>query len=314
MKTIKWLPIFITFRLLTGCVTINLPPQQTTVPPIPPELIPTSTLQPVLPTEVPVVLPGLTEEVLRNSEYLSPMMNAPVKLVNGEFSGEVKGTELYIVIQPGIQFGDLNMDGVNDAALLLSENTGGSGIFVSLVVVYSEDGKFKQAPGFGIDDRPIINKMVIEESLVKLEGFIHGPNDPMVDPTLAVKEEYSVLEGRLVLTRLTSAISSGGEHAIFIDSPVDGEEVAGSIRLTGSMPIGPFENNLSILVSDPTGQQFFHSGFMVNAPDMGAPATFDNTIQLPQIAPGTMIIVTLSELSMANGTPMAIETVILKVK
>ncbi len=221
--------------------------------------------------------------------------------------------EHHVVVLPGIQYGDLNGDGIEDAALILSEDTGGSGVFTSLVVVFSREGQFAQAQGVMIDDRPVIQALSIADGVVHLKALVHGPNDPAIDPTTSMNGEYSLLGGRVVLTRLTSAFGGGGEHAIFIESPTDGEVVSGTMQVKGSMPIGPFENNLSLLISDPLSGQLAHEGFMVQAPDMGAPATFDNTVAVPDVPEGTQILLVLSELSMADGTPMALDSVLLTV-
>jgi len=289
-------------------VNINLstntpnPPQPTQPPP--------ATFEPT----APPMAQGLTEEVLRNSTFLSPQMGVPVTLVDGKYSGEVNGSPLNVNLQPGVQFGDLNGDQVPDAALLLSEDMGGSGTFVSLVVVFSNGSNFKQAPGILIEDRPVINSISIMDGVVRVDALLHGPNDPMVNPTQGVKEEFSLVDGKLFLTHLTSDIQGGGERLIQIDSPMDGSQVNGSVQLNGSMPIGPFENNLSLTVSDAATGRLLQEGFMVNAADMGTPATFANVIQLPVVPSGTHLVVTLSELSMANGMPLAIDSVILEVK
>ena len=308
MKPIKYFIPFLVVLFLAGCVNINLstnvpnPPQPTLPPPV--------TLEPTSPP----VAQGLTEEVLRNSTFLSPQMGVPVTLVDGKFSGEVNGSPLNVVMQPGVQFGNLNSDQVPDAALLLAEDMGGSGTFVSLVVVYSNGSNFKQAPGVLIEDRPIINSIGIMDGVVKIDAILHGPNDPMANPTQGVEEEFSLVDKKIFLTRLTSAIQGGGEHMIQIDSPVDGTPVSGSVQLSGAMPIGPFENNLVLTISDAASGLLLQEGFMVNAADMGAPATFSNVITLPVVPSGTHLVVTLSELSMANGMPLAIDSVVLVVK
>lgn len=290
--------------VLIGCVTINLGGEntgqaQTTL--TSPELPPLATIQP--PQHV------LSEERLWNADYLSPLLQAPITLVNGAFSGMIDGTELNVTAQPGIAYGDLNGDGIEDAAIVLAENTGGSGVFVSLVVIYSDAGQYAQAAGVVIDDRPIIDSVAIEGSVVKLQALVHAPNDPMVNPTTRISAEYSLRGGRLINTRLSSTFVGGGEHAIYIDTPRDGEGVSGSLRVTGSMPIAPFENNLSLLISDPLSGQLLHEGFMVQAEDMGAPAAFDNSVELPDVPAGTEILLLLSELSMADGTPMALDSI-----
>lgn len=292
------------FLSLSGCVTINLGGTA----------VPTA----VEPTQSPIIDPiitptaasaVLTEATIMNAEYLSPMLQQPIQMVDGKFVGLVDGVELTARIQPAIQFGDLNADKVNDTAFLLAEDTGGTGVFVSLIVVYSQGDVYRQAQGVLIDDRPVVNSMVIEDGMVKVTGLIHGPNDPMVNPTTLFAAEYTLFGERVVKTRLTSAFNAGAEHAINIESPVDGQEVSGSFYLVGSMPIGPFENNLALLISDLLTGQLVHEGFMVSAEDMGAPAVFNNLIHVPQVPAGTEILVTLMEISMADGTPIAIDSV-----
>ncbi len=295
---------------LTACVTVNVQqenPTATSAAGIPAMNTPEVGL-------LPTSAPGLSEEVLRNSEFLSPALNAPIRLVNGEFSGTVNGVNLNASIQPGIQFGDLNGDGVNDAALLLSENTGGTGTFVSLVAVFSRNGKFQQAAGVTIDDRPIINSIAIADGKIKIDVLVHGPNDPMVNPTQAEKREYRLVDENLILTKLNSILSGGTERTIQIDTPVEGEEIGTSVRVTGSMAIAPFENTLLVQLLDNTGREVFNSAFLVQATDMGQPATFDNTLSLPALPSGSTVVLVLKESSMANGQPLTINSVILKVK
>lgn len=306
----SFLMILLAVVLATGCVTINL---GDSTPP-PPEDLPVDPTKPVETDEPTPTNTGLTEDTLFNMQYLSPMLQVPVQLVNGEFSGVVDGVELTTRVRPEIAFGDLNGDGIDDAALLLSENTGGSGIFVSLIAVYSLGDQFQQAPAVMIDDRPIIDQVALENNLIKLAGLLHGPNDPMVNPTTEFQAEYMLFGERLVQTHFESAFGGGEAHVISIASPADGEEFSGSVRLVGNMPIGPFENNLALTITDPSGSVLVHEGFMVQAADMGAPAAFDNSISLPSVSAGTELLVMLSELSMADGTPMAIDSVVVKVK
>lgn len=303
----QFLVLLVLFSLtfaLSGCITINPGAGQVPTPgyPSPTALLPpVATLQPSQ--------PALTDERLMNAQYLSPLLQVPVNFVDGRGELLQDGISLNATLQPGIAYGDLNADGIEDAAMIMAENSGGTGVFTSLLVVYSDAGQFAQAPGVSIDDRPVIRELSISEGVVKLKALVHGPNDPAVDPTTSMGAEYTLFGRRLVQTRLTSAFGRSGEHAIYIDTPADGEIVSGSVRVSGSMPIGPFENNISLLVSDPLSGQLLHEGFMVQAADMGAPATFDNTVVLPNVPSGTQLLLVLSELSMADGTPMALDSV-----
>jgi len=300
--------VLLGFTMLNGCITINLggatPDSGQTLEPAP-------TTPPPAAVQTPRQV--LNEERLLNADYLSPLFQVPITLVGGVFSGVVDGSELKVTLQPGIQYGDLNDDGVEDAAFILAESTGGSGVFYSLVVVFSEAGRFVQAPGMMIDDRPVIESLTIENGVVKLQALVHSFNDTMVNPSTRIRAEYSLLDGKLVQTRLSSAFSGSEEHVITIDSPRDGDTISGSVRLIGSMPIGPFENTLLLRITDLSGGELLHEGFMVQTEDLGAPATFDNTVLIPGIAPGTRILLTLSELSMADGSPIALDSVLLVV-
>lgn len=296
--------------LLSSCVSINLQS---------PVVTPTSTSEAIVvePTTVPITsgeVQGLTEEILRNSEFLSPILGKHVKLVNGEFDGTIDGIELHATLYPDIQFGDLNSDGIDDTALLISENTGGTGTFLSLIVIFSTADHYQQAPGITIDDRPVIESVSISDGRVLVEGFIHGPNDAMVSPTQGITQEYSLVGENLFLTRLNSALTSGGERSIVINAPVQGEQVSGSVQVSGSMPVAPFENNLLLRILDANKNELLVSWFMVQAEDIGQSATFDNTITLPAIASGSTIILILEEPSMADGSLLTSNSVILNVK
>ncbi len=75
-------------------------------------------------------------------------------------------------------FGDLNGDGAGDAAVLLAENYGGSGVFVSVIAMLNQNGQPVQAASELIDDRPIINGLSIQNGQIFLDATVHGPNDP----------------------------------------------------------------------------------------------------------------------------------------
>jgi len=213
------------------------------------------------------------------------------------------------VVEPGIAFGDLNQDGIPDGALLIAENAGGSGTFVSLLVVYSRQGQFQVSPAVMIDDRPVINSMTIEEGVVKLSALVHGPNDPMVSPNTSIQSEYRLFGTSLVQSQLVSAFAGSAEHQIIIDAPVEGEQVQAEFNLRGSMPVGPFENTLKLTILDESGNVLLEEGFMVQAEDMGLPALFDSPVAVPEGSAGKHLLVTLSEISMADGKPMAVESV-----
>ena len=58
-----------------------------------------------------------------------------------------------------IALGDINGDGVNEAAAIVSENYGGSGVFVFLALYVEQAGQPVFLTSVFIDDRPAISEL-----------------------------------------------------------------------------------------------------------------------------------------------------------
>jgi uncharacterized protein len=95
-------------------------------------------------------------------------------------------------------FGDLNGDSVEDAAIIISYNTGGSGSFVSLCAAIGTSGKPLITDPILLGDRVGIKSVRIQSRKVVLDIIKHKPNDPSCCPTVPVTLSYSVQNGRLV--------------------------------------------------------------------------------------------------------------------
>lgn len=261
-------------------------------------------------TVFPTVESGLTVEKLQNMSYLSPNSGMTVQLTNGIFTED----STTISLLPQIAIGDLNEDQVDDAVVLLAENTGGTGNFISLVVIVNRGGEYLQIGSVFIDDRPIIQSLVITEGTIVLDATIHGINDAMVSPTHIVRQTYKLLENNLTLMSQNSTTQGGSERSIAIEAPLSGSEVTAGVQIKGSMPIAPFENNLRFRVVDLAGNEFLSEGFMVQSEDVGGPCVFDNAITLPALSSGTWVRLELAELSMADGSVVTLNSVLVKIK
>lgn len=257
---------------------------------------------------------GLTTDALKNSSYLSPFCQKTIQLADGKYAASDDTGACSVTLLPEIAFGDLNGDQVEDAAVLLAENGGGTGTFVSLVVIASNGEKYEQAGSFAIDDRPVIHSLAIVDGEILLEATIHGINDTMIEPTFSVKETFGLFDQFLTLTGFSSANQGSSERLILIDLPVEGSAVSNPVQIKGSMPIAPFENNLSLTVYDLSGLVLYQSGFMVSADNPGAPATFDTGVTIESLRSNTWVRLELAELSMADGSLLSMNSVMVKVK
>lgn len=233
-----------------------------------------------------------------------------IRLVDGHYTGETFTVDL---IEP-IAWGDLNGDGLEDAAVLLSENTEGTGIYVTLVGVLNQGGQPVPTRSKLIDDRPVINALSIQNQRIRADVLIHSINDPMCCPTFPVVETFQVQANELVLVRFTSQTPTGLARVIDIASPQSGAEVSGMVQVQGSVTIAPFENNLGYRLYDTQGNELAAGPMQVISAEMGGPGTFDSAIDLSAIPAGTTIRLALADFSAADGSILALDSVELVVK
>jgi hypothetical protein len=143
----------------------------------------------------------LTEEGLKNAEYHG-IYDGPVDLTEGKYEGEpfVEGgasRPVVVFIEP-YAFGDLDGDGVDDAAVLLVETSGGSGSFVYLAAVLNKNGKAVNEATTLLGDRAQVGELAIEDGQIHVKLLTHGPEDPMCCPSQESSETYTLEGNELV--------------------------------------------------------------------------------------------------------------------
>jgi serine/threonine protein kinase len=150
-------------------------------------------------TEVVTATNPLTQ--LRNAQYRIGT-NSPaemVQLVNGTYQRAAPGDADFMLITVNnlIDTGDLNDDGVGEVVGLVSEDYGGTGQFVHLVV-YEQSGEgLTYKTSFFVDDRAILNDLFIQGNDILLDAIIHGPDDPGCCPTMRKTFRLRYINGQL---------------------------------------------------------------------------------------------------------------------
>ena len=313
MKTSKLIVTLVIVMVLVGCSGNSTP----TADPIT-VIMSTSTDLPHVPTQTatpPTETPGLTIEFIKNSIVTAPEMQKSIQLMDGKFSENLAdGSTIMVYLNENVAFGDINNDGIDDAAFLIVESMGGTGIFYSITSFISSSQGFSQTNSRFIDDRAVIHSLMIDNGEVILNANVHAINDPMVNPTVTMTKTYHYFNDGLSLWRQTTLMSDGTIRSINIDTPMENEEVSGSVTITGTMPIAPFENNLQIQFIGQNGMANYIGSFMVDAEEMGQPATFNVTMPISSFTSGAQVKIQLMEVSMADGSPMLIDSVLVKVK
>jgi hypothetical protein len=272
-----------------------------------------STSSPAMPTTV-------SDEVqqLRSAQYqlgASDSLQA-VQLTDGKFEQGTPGSDDFISVDVTdfVAIGDLNADGTEEAAALISENYGGTGVFVFLAVYSKVDGTWTFQTSNMVDDRPLLQELSIANNEIFLDAVIHGTDEPMCCPTLRTMRHYRFVDNLLDMIDYTTFTPDGRPRTITIESPADGSEVFTSVPIKGNVAIAPFENNLAYRIFDVSGIELSAGPIMVSAPALGAPGTFDAIIPLGNLLSGAIIRVEVQDVSAADGSLLAMDSVELVVK
>lgn len=263
--------------------------------------------------------PSLTADQLKNAQYQLGARDdrAVIQLTDGKYQQGTDATTLdfaYIGLTQFVSVGDLTGDGVNEIAAIFLENYGGTGNFGLLTIYSNVNGLPVFLTSTFIDDRPMINSMSIENGEVFLDAITHGAQDGGCCPTLPTTRRYALVNNQLRMVNYTTANPEGAKRIVEITAPVNGAEASGSVQVSGTVSIAPFENNLTYFIYDEAGNQFAAGPVMVTAPDFGAPGTFNETFTLEGIPPGTTIYLEIQDISAADGSWLAMDAVKLVIK
>ena len=252
--------------------------------------------------------------MLRNGTYHAPSYDRTVTLVDGIYSTGSSTDPYSLRMLDVVAFGDLNGDGAGDAAILLAENGGGSGVFESLVIVFNQAGMPFQVGTAQLGDRVLVNAMQILSGRIELDMLVHGPNDPSCCPNQPETQTYRMLGTSLWLTSLTTRTPDAHDRSITILSPADGTTVTNPFTVSGSVTISPFENTLACRIYLPDGTLVNEAPVMVDSGgEMGGPGTFSREFDLSNAGITGPVIIQFLDLSAADGSILAMASVLLNV-
>ncbi len=190
----------------------------------------------------------LTLAALGNGIYQG-IYDEPVQLTNGKYEGEpfVPGgasRPTVMFLDPFNAFGDLNGDGIGDAAVTLAENSGGSGVFIYLAAVVDQGGMPVNVATQLLGDRVNIKSMTIDGGEILITMLIQGPDDPFCCPSLEVTRRFRLQGDQLIeqidftgtYKALLPAASSPGRD-ITMTFNADGTLERSTDYLNGETPI-----------------------------------------------------------------------------
>jgi len=139
----------------------------------------------------------LSAATLRSAAYSSQHVEeGEVRLVNGVFRDTARRVSVFFL--PEYAAGDIDSDGVPDAAVVLATTTGGSGTFLDLALVLNEDGQPVNAATLFLGDRVPVDRIRIVEGEIQVDLTMHGPADPMCCPSREVTRRFRYESGEVV--------------------------------------------------------------------------------------------------------------------
>jgi hypothetical protein len=205
-----------------------------------------------IPTQAPspTPLPPFTVDELKNATYLLKDFASlndgsdSMALVNGTFSkSEPAGTGVqnFNLMYVQSTTGDLNGDGLPDAAVILAADTGGSGTFVYLAAVINQAGKPLNVDAITLGDRTVIESMSIQDGKIAMQTIIHGPQDPLCCPTLKTSETY-MLENNNLLTQAEKTAAPLAQGVIEALKAKDMGKLASFIHPAAGVRFSPYVN------------------------------------------------------------------------
>jgi hypothetical protein len=176
--------------------------------------LPTASVAPFVATQpraTPVITPclsannesALTLAALQNAKYRldAYSKNESVQLIDGVYHRPgTPAQDNYIKLNGPIAYGDLNGDGRGDAAVILRDWEGGTGIFVNLAVVIDRDGTpYNVSTGF-LGDRVQILSSCILSGTITLNMLVAEPNEGFCCPTQQIIGSWKLVNNELVRT------------------------------------------------------------------------------------------------------------------
>ncbi len=284
----------------------------------------TTTTTSAIPGTVPSLPAGepLTLEHVRNAEItgLFDQTIMSFRLVDGSYKGprsENDPSTVNVTVSEVVAFGDLNGDEVDDAAIAMTLDKD-AGALLYIVALLSEAGEPASAGSHFVGSGSRLEDLSIIDGEILVAATVPGPEDPTGEPVVPITAtlRLPLVEGTnwaLLHTSQTSETPGGDVRKITITYPDLGPAVSSVALIKGNVTIAPFENNLVYTVYDAEMTERAQGPVPVEAPDFGAPGIFELTLGLLDLGCTGRVFVTISDLSAADGSILAMDSIELEV-
>ena len=182
---------------------------------------------------------ALTTELVRGAT-ISGLFEQPVTFANGAWEGQpyepgAAARPTALIWDSAIVLGDFDAAPGQEAAVLVSQNTGGSGEFVKLAIVGLRDGKAVSLGTADVGDRTRLRSVWAERNRVVMDVIEAGPNDAACCPTQLARKAYALEGGvlKLLASDAVGTLNIGTTSATeWVLVQLDGQPVTGDTAPT----------------------------------------------------------------------------------
>lgn len=135
---------------------------------------------------------------IKNATYRLEMLPLEsVSLKNGRYEDKANNMRTNIITS---DLGLLGNPPQLTAAVLLSSNAGGSGIFYELVLLQNQNDTLKQIDSALIGDRILLESLRVRDGIIDLQFVAAGVDDPMCCPTEQRHLAYKLVNQKLQIS------------------------------------------------------------------------------------------------------------------
>ena len=138
---------------------------------------------------------------LLQAQFLG-IYDAPISLTEGRYAGPAfvaggSSRPRVTLLQELVTQGDLDADGADEYAVVLAENSGGSGSFVYLALLRPRGNAFINFATTLLGDRIQIKALAVVDGTIRASMLIHGPGDPACCPSEHTERSWLLIGNQL---------------------------------------------------------------------------------------------------------------------
>ena len=133
-----------------------------------------------------------TNRLFGNMTYVTdaPYLIKKVTLVNGRHEARYGRLSYGLYYEGHYVYGDFNHDGLEDAAVIVSQGEGGSGDYRTLAFLINDGIRLVHQQSVELGDRAIIHFLRARDGKVVVDMCVYQQGDCMAGPTKHVRSVY----------------------------------------------------------------------------------------------------------------------------